>query len=225
MTDTIGWPTPHDAFRTAILAWEGTWQDDPNDAGNYAHGWNGSVRLVGTMRGVTPDVYAAYCDIDPAAVTAERMQADITPDVAADVGQTLFYVDPGFAQLTWSPLIAAAMDIGWGSGPAVAIRMLQSLTGAAADGVIGPQTRYAVDAYLEAHDIAAACDALADRRAAFYVAISPPGSQNARFRTGWLSRANWFRGCNPAFWAPWAGWSLPTPVASSGPAGLEVAQG
>ncbi|HKM62096.1 MAG TPA: putative peptidoglycan-binding domain-containing protein [Acidisphaera sp.] len=217
------WPTPHDSFSAAILTWEGTLEDDPNDAGNYAHGWDGSVRLVGTMRGVTPDTYASYLKIDPATLTAARMQSEISADVAANIELRLYYVDPGFSILTWSPLVAAAVDLGWGSGPMLAIRVLQSLAGAMVDGVIGPQTRHAVDAYVEANDIAAACDAFADKRAAFYRAISQPGSQNARFRAGWLNRANWFRPSNPAWWTAWAGWTMPVPVASSFlPAGMAV---
>ena len=105
----------------------------------------------------------------------------------------------------------------------MAIQMLQSLTGAVADGIIGPPTRHAVDAYVEANDIGAACDALAAKRAAFYMAISEPGSQNARFRAGWLNRANWFRPSNLAWWSAWAGWTMPAPVASSfQPAGTAV---
>ena len=220
---TINWPTPHDSFRAAILVWEGTWQDDPNDAGNYAHGWDGSVQLTGTMRGVTPDVYARYLGIDPATLTPAQMQAEITADVAANIASALFYVAPGFATLTWSPLVAAAVDFGWGSGPMVAIRILQTLVGAYGDGIIGPQTRHAVDAYMEANEIAAACDAFAEERIAFYNAISEPGSQNARFRTGWINRANWFRASNPTWWSPWASWEMPSPVASAfRPSGMAV---
>ncbi|MBV8523312.1 MAG: hypothetical protein JOY71_14515 [Acetobacteraceae bacterium] len=216
------WPTPFEEFRLAIETWEGTWEDSPYDSGNYAHGWDGSVRLVGTMRGVTPDAYAAYLKVDPATITAEQMQSEVTLDVAADIAVADYYRAPGFALLTWSPLVDVSVDIGWGSGPVLAIRMLQSLVCTHVDGILGPQTRHAVNAYVEAHGPAAACVGLAQRRIEFYMSISEPGTQNARFRQGWLNRADWFLPSNPVWWDRWKGWTMTVPVASKKPAGLHL---
>jgi peptide-methionine (S)-S-oxide reductase len=55
----MAFPTPREAIAFSILHWEGEWQNDPADSGNYAHAFDGTTRLVGTMRGVTPDAYAA----------------------------------------------------------------------------------------------------------------------------------------------------------------------
>ena len=63
-------PTPHDCLRDAILRWEGEWQADPNDSGNYAHCHDGTTKLIGTMRGVTPDVYAEFKGIDSCTLAA-----------------------------------------------------------------------------------------------------------------------------------------------------------
>jgi len=212
-------PTPLLAFETAIDRWEGKWQDDPNDGGNYAHGHDGSTRLVGTMRGVTPDVYADYLGVDPATVTADDMQEKVTLEFAAKIAVDKFYVGPKFHLLTWSPLVAIAMDIGWGSGPARAIRMVQELIGAGVDGGIGPQTAAMFGHYLEAHDIAEACDRLTQARSDFYISISQPGSKNAKFRGGWLNRAKWYLSTNatPCWWDAWRDWTLPAPVGTSRP--------
>src|SRR2546428_14059840 len=101
----MAFPTPHDCIASAIQRWEGEWQASSSDSGNYAHCRDGSTLLIGTMRGVTPDVYAEYKGIDPCALTPQIMQDEITLDVAADVGSKLFYVGPRFDRLTWSPLV------------------------------------------------------------------------------------------------------------------------
>jgi len=195
----MAYPTPNSCISGAIDRWEGLWQDLSSDSGNYAHCQDGSTKLIGTMRGVTPDVYARYKGIDPCSLTPQTMQADITLSVAADIGVTQFYVQPGFSRLTWSPLVEIALDIGWGSGPARGVKMLQQLVGAVVDGGIGPQTAAALDGYLDSHDIGEACEALTDMRVQFYMDISQPGTPNAKFRAEWLKRANWYRTTNAAW--------------------------
>lgn len=216
----MAYPTPIEAFQGAIARWEGGWQADPADSGNYAHCHDGTRRLVGTMRGVTPDVYAAFAGVDPCTLTAAGMQSTITLAVAAQIAVQGYYLAPRFQLLTWSPLVAIAVDIGWGSGPARAIRMVQQIVGATQDGGIGPQTATLLDHYLAAHDIAAACDQLTALRRDFYLSISQPGSPNARFRDGWLNRADWFLSTNPppCWWDAWRGWTPTAPAGSSRPA-------
>lgn len=212
-------PTPSEAFATAITQWEGLWQADPKDAGNYAHCHDGTRRLIGTMRGVTPDVYAAYAGVDPCSVSAIDMQTKVTLAVAAQIGVQNFYLGPKFNLLTWSPLVAIAMDIGWGSGPGRGIMLLQELVGATADGGIGSQTAALLDQYLAANDIATACDQLTELRINFYMSISQPGSPNAGYRAGWLNRANWFLSTNPSpcWWDAWRGWAPTAPPITSRP--------
>jgi lysozyme family protein len=215
----MSYPTPVEAFEAAIAKWEGLWEDDPSDAGNYAHCHDGTRKLIGTMRGVTPDVYADYFGMDPADVTAEDMQAKVTLEVAGQIAVKGFYLGPKFQLLTWSPLVAIAVDIGWGSGPARGIMMVQRLVGANPDGGIGPQTAALVDQYLVAHDIAAACDQLTQARVDFYMSISQAGTPNAKFRAGWINRADWYLSTNtsPCWWDAWAGWTMPVPAVTSRP--------
>ena len=218
-------PTPRDCLHAAIARWEGEWQDDPNDRGNWAHGWDGSVRRIGTMRGVTPDAFARHLGIDPASLTPDRMRAEITLAVAAEIGVAGYYRGPGFDCLTWGPLVEIAVDIGWGSGPMRAIRMLQRQIGAVADGVIGDQTAAALDVYLAAMasaraGIEGAVEALSGARADYYVAISRPGTGNEAFRRGWLRRAEWYRPANTAWWQGWRDWRPAVPARSARPLGL-----
>jgi len=216
----MSFPTPHDCIRGAIDRWEGLWQANTADSGNYAHCHDGTTKLIGTMRGVTPDVYAEDKGIDPCTLTSASMQNEITLDVAADIGVRFFYRAPRFNRLLWSPLVEMAVDIGWGSGPARGIKMLQQVVGAVVDGGIGPQTAEALEAYLEAHDIGAACETLTAARVQFYLDISQPGSKNAKFRAGWLKRANWYHTSNGDWWDRWRAWTVPTPAGSSQPVGL-----
>jgi len=212
-------PTPTEAFATAISQWEGLWQADPNDAGNYARCADGTRKLIGTMRGVTPDIYAAFQGVDPCSVTATEMQSNVTLELAAQIGVQNFFNGPKFNQLTWSPLVAIAVDIGWGSGPGLAVKMIQQLIGAVPDGAIGPQTAALLDQYLAANNIATACDQLTEARINFYLSISQPGSSNAGFRAGWLNRANWYLSTNPSpcWWDSWRGWAPTAPAVTSRP--------
>ena len=216
-------PLPQQSFRDAIEKWEAEWEDDSNDKGNYAHCWNGTTRLVGTMRGVTPDVYAKFRGVDPAAITAAAMRTEITLDVAAEIGVRMFYQQPGFCGLTWSPVVAIAVDVAWGSGVHLGVSMLQQVIGAVPDGNLGPQTGHALDASVEAHGADALCAAFVARRVAFYEKISAPGTTNARFRNGWMRRATWFSPANPAWWDPWRNWTMQDPVASKKPTGFPIA--
>lgn len=215
----MAYPTPKDAFALVIKTWEGEWSDHPNDSGNYVTLDDGTRRLVGTMRGVTASVFAAHRKISPESVTPAMMKKEVTLDLAASIFVDNYFRGGRMDRLPWSPFVEITADIAWGSGIGRAVRMMQETVGAHADGSIGPQTVEAVEGYLEATPIAEACDALADRRAAFYVAISQPGTKNAAFRKGWLNRANWARPSNSEWWSRWEGWTMPHPAGSSKPTG------
>ncbi|MBX9699276.1 MAG: hypothetical protein K2X74_07550 [Acetobacteraceae bacterium] len=215
----MAFPTPREAISFSIDRWEGKWQDDAADSGNYAHAQDGSVRLIGTMRGVTPDAYADYKGIDPGDVTVAMLKA-VTADLAADIAMKNYFNRYAFHTLLWCPLVDIAFDASFLSGPGRGIRMLQECVGASVDGGIGPMTREALELYLEATDIGDACNRLADIRNAFYMSISQPGTKNAKFRQGWLNRGNWARPANPEWWSRWKGWTMPHPAGSSKPTGL-----
>ncbi|HEY0418110.1 MAG TPA: putative peptidoglycan-binding domain-containing protein [Acetobacteraceae bacterium] len=213
-------PSPRDAIALCIKTWEGLWQNSPSDSGNYAHCTNGSTRLVGTMRGVTPDAYADFNHMDPCEVTPEMLQGDVTLDVAADIAMQNYFKRYRFNTLLWCPLVDIAFDAGFLSGPGRAVSMLQQLIGAKVDGGIGPQTAEALELFVEGTDIAEACDRFADLRIEFYKSISQPGTKNAQFRQGWINRANWARPSNKVWWSRWAGWTMPHPAGSSKPTGI-----
>ena len=211
-------PTPLSALADCIGRFEGLEQRNPNDSGNWVDCPGGS-KLIGTMRGVTPGAYAAFKRIDPCSLTLERMEAEITADVAAEIGLAGFYAGAGFDKLEWSPLVWIAVDIGWGSGPVKGIKMLQRLIGTPVDGVIGPMTVIAYEDYLLRNDIRDACAALAHQRAEFYKAISKPGSRNVDFLKGWLRRATYYspggvpedlrvdlQDSQDPWWPKWDGW-------------------
>lgn len=211
-------PTPHESFVDSISRWEGEWQADPNDSGNYVN-CNGVRKLVGTMRGVTAAVAARHFGINSCAITPEIMKDRVTLDVAAAIGLEGYYDRPGFDDLEWSPLVWVAVDIGWGSGPARAIKMLQTLIGANPDGTIGPQTQAAYARAIHERPIGDLVDALAKVRRDFYLSITEPGSKNRKFRKGWLRRAYYYttggNGETDPWWPKWAGW-LPSGGAETG---------
>ena len=217
------YPSPLSSFEEAIARWEGLYQDNPNDRGNYAHGHDGSVRLVGTMRGVTPDAYATFKCVDTVTVTPDIMRA-ITLGTAAQIAVSLYFVAPRLHLLQWSPALAIIADVCWGSGARRAISMLQQLIGVSQDGEVGPVTEHTLDAYLNEHPIDAACNALLSLRESFYINISRPGTKNAVFRNGWLNRARWFSTANSEWWRPWATWAPLQLTSTNRPIALPVSQ-
>lgn len=223
---------PEQAFREAILRFEGApvlrsgrvigktyWQSLDRDVGNWVIRPDGRRVKLGTMYGVTPGALATFLNIDAHTLTLDRMRA-ITLDEAVEIALSNFYRGPGFDRLPWSPLVEAACDFGWGSGPARAVKSLQRCAGAVADGVIGPATVAAVAAWTESVGWAAATDALAEARIAFYREIPARVSNDGKFTPVWIERAQWFRPANSAWW--WLGPSGPVVAPESAEAPREA---
>ena len=213
-------PTPRDAITLCIETWEGLWQANPADSGNFAHCQNGSTKLVGTMRGVTPDAFARFHGMDPCSVTETMLRGTVTSRMAADIAMRDYFEKYNFHTLLWCPIVDIAFDVSFLSGTGRGIKMLQELIGANIDGGIGPQTIEALEFFVESHDIKESCDRFADMRIAFYESISQPGTKNAQFRKGWTNRANWARPSNAGWWSRWDGWVMPHPAGSSKATGL-----
>lgn len=205
----MGFPTPLSALADAIAIFEGGFQDMPEDSGNWINCAEGR-RLVGTMRGVTPAALAQHLGIDKCSLTPGKMRSLVTAEVAAALGLKGYYDQPGFDDLEWSPLVEVAVDIGWGSGPQKAIKMLQQLVGAVVDGRIGPQTVAAYQRAIHARPMAELVDALSLARREFYIRISLPGDKDHKFQRGWLRRADYYttrgNGVDEPWWPKWAGW-------------------
>lgn len=194
--------TVDDVFSEAIGAFEGGFQAIPNDKGNWVTMPDGSRRLIGTMRGVTPGALAEYLGVPAHTITVEQIK-NVSHETAVDIGVKNYYHRPGFDKLPWCPLTEAVVDTGWGSGPARAARMLQQMVDTAADGIIGPLTIDAVWNFLLSNGHWSALDAFAARREAFYLRISRPGTSNAIFRNGWLRRARYYKSNNTEFTSKW----------------------
>jgi len=202
--------TPEQAFYDAIERFEGVplrngsklyWQTLARDVGNWVTDPAGRRIKLGTMYGVTPGALATFLNVPAHTITLDRMKA-VTLDEAVQIGLANFYRGPGWDRLPWCPAIEAAVDFGWGSGPARAIAVVQRLAGAVPDGTIGPATVDAVRAWL-ARGGDAATEALADARVAFYRAIPAHVSNDGKFTAVWIPRANWFRPGNRVWMQHW----------------------
>ena len=126
--------TPREAFMHAIDTWEGLFQDDPADVANWVNG-----KVIGTMRGVTPAALALFRGVPVGSITKDVMKS-ATLQEAADIGIRGYFRGVGFDRLPWVPATEVWVDIGWGSGPRLAVKKMQAMIGVADDGAIGPFT-------------------------------------------------------------------------------------
>lgn len=114
-----------------VVGREGTFDDDPQDDGNWTGGKQGAGELKGTKFGISA---AAYPNEDIQALTLERAK--------------LLYRHDYWDKLecdTWDPRVAFVLfDAAVNQGVDRAKRMLQRAVGVNDDGKIGPHTRSAV---------------------------------------------------------------------------------
>lgn len=196
-------PTPRDSLKHTIAKWEGLFQAYTWDPGNYVTMPNGTSRLVGTMRGVTPAVLAAHRGLRPWEVTEAIMQS-VTLDEAAEIGEMRFYRGTGLDLLPWGPATDVLVDIGWGSGPKQAILFAQRLAGEHDDGVVGPLTVAAYTRWVASVGWEQAVREVHRIRMDFYRLL---GRQNpAKYgppQPGWKNRADWMLPESAEWWAPW----------------------
>lgn len=197
--------TPVEAFKLSIEKWEGLYQADPADVGNVKLP-DGSV--VGTMRGVTPGAWAQFLNRPVRDITPQMMKA-ISLNDAARVYEQNYYRVPGLVQFEWGPSVDVVADIGWGSGPRRGIVALQSLSGAQADGAVGPKTIAAHKAWIAELGDAATIRALYNWRAAWYNLIVERHPTNRKFLKGWLNRAKW-QTIDTPWWEAWKNAPAPT---------------
>lgn len=189
--------TPQDAFREVIARWEGGFQAMPEDAGNYVDG-----KLIGTNYGVTPKALATYRGVPASSITRADIQ-NMPMEEAVAIGVSLYYEGPGFDRLPWCPATEVWCDIGWGSGPRVAIKNMQRMIGESPDGVIGPATIMAYRRWLAERTREGAVEQIAARRIEMYQEFVRQRPANAKFLGGWINRAKWFLPSNPTWWQTW----------------------
>lgn len=123
-----------DAALAETLLHEGGWAKHPDDPGGS------------TMRGITKETYEAYLG---RSVSDKELKA-IPDDHLRDIYKTLYWDKVRGDELP-SGLDMVVFDFGVNSGPARAIRHLQSVVGASPDGAIGPKTMAALNSYIGRH--------------------------------------------------------------------------
>ncbi|MCW5770416.1 MAG: hypothetical protein KIT16_02175 [Rhodospirillaceae bacterium] len=189
--------TPREAFMQAIDTWEGLFQDDPDDVANWADG-----KLVGTMRGVTPAALALFRGVPVGSLTKDDVKS-VSLQEAADIGMSHYYRGVGFDRLPWVPATEVWVDIGWGSGPVLAVKKMQAMIGVADDGAVGPFTLRAFTEWVRDHGHDGAVKAIHAWRRGFYERIVELRPSNRKFLKGWLRRADWYLPKNKDWWPRW----------------------
>lgn len=150
------------------LKHEGGWANNPNDPGGA------------TMKGVTHKTYAHYLGRD---VTHDELRA-ISDEHLADIYRKRYWNACHCDELP-DGLDLAVFDTAVNTGPAQAVRLLQRLVGAPADGAIGPKTIAAVNDYIVQHGLHALIEAYTEVRQRFYRQLPT----YVHFGEGWRKRA------------------------------------
>lgn len=151
-----------------VLAHEGGWSDHPADRGGQ------------TMYGITAETHRVARRLMPDLPTHVR---DLTKPQARAIYERLFWEDSLAHLLPW-PGSYLQFDAAIQHSPVRAIRFIQEVTGAAVDGVPGPETRRRIQDVT--HWGMAARDLLVVR-AIFYIRVLRTPSQHV-FAGGWANR-------------------------------------
>ena len=167
-----------------VLVSEGLYQDDIEDTGNVVKK-DGTV--LGTMRGITPKVYAKWVNKSVNDLTVEDMKS-ISEDTARDIYREEYWKKPKLDKLPEN-LQESVFDMYINAGGG-AIRALQRAAGmpeSEVDGSLGPKTLAAVEkAGLSANDYA-------DARIAYYQEVVRKNPLKKKYLNGWIRRANKYR--------------------------------
>lgn len=171
---------PMDNFQYALektLRWEGGYQDNPNDPGNF----NSAGVNIGTNMGISAPVLEAYMGTRP---TREDMLT-LSHDTAAEIYRRDYWSAVRAGEIINSDLAALIFDMAVNHGPASAVRAAQRAVGVKADGVMGPITLAALNRGNPARIIAAMVDA----RLNLYRQIVNRKPNMQVFYKGWVKRA------------------------------------
>jgi lysozyme family protein len=202
--------TPHAFAMDFIRRWEDGNSDDPvkthsldpADSGNWSTGVLGKGNLIGSQHGVTPAVLAVHRKV-PIGLITKAVMRDLTRQEAADIALERFYKGPNLHRLTWNAVTASIFDMGWGTGPGQAIKLLQRLVDApVVDGVLTPlggteRSYNALCGKYSAEFLAGAWWAVRD---AFYDLIIEQNPIKAKYAKGWDNRSDYFTPGNPEWW-------------------------
>lgn len=122
------------------LGEEGGFSQDPRDGGCYLSGRPGEGALIGSNRGISAVVLAAW--MHPTAPTAEAMRA-IGPQTVEAICRTLYW-QPINGERLPAGIDLMVLDHGFNAGVAAAARILQRCLGVISDGWIGDATLAAI---------------------------------------------------------------------------------
>ncbi|MDE1174507.1 MAG: glycosyl hydrolase 108 family protein [Parvibaculaceae bacterium] len=135
-----------------------------------------------TRFGITQSTLAKWrkCPVTPAEV------ASLSEGEARQIYESIYITEPGFSKIADDAVRVQAIDFGVNSGPGNAVKSLQGLLGLACDGVLGPKTQSAVNAF---PDQARLNINLAKARLKFLASIVHDSPGQAENINGWVSRA------------------------------------
>lgn len=173
---TKGRPVKVDRMIEALIEREGGYVNDPADSGGA------------TNYGITQQTLSAWRQKE---CTVDDVKA-LTPAEAAEIYRTHYYFAPGIDSLP-AAIQAHVMDIGVNCGPRTGVKMLQQAlnrlgAGVKEDGIVGPMTRDACNAY----DLARINNELVDVRIKFYEQLASRRPKDRKFLSGWKKRAKSF---------------------------------
>lgn len=152
-----------------LLEREGGYVDHPADRGGATN--------MGITQGTLSD-YRGY------PVTKDDVR-DLSRAEAAEIYRKKYWYEPGFHTLGHSHVFQEMLfDAAVHHGPARAIKLLQSALMLKADGIIGPQTRGAVNSMTDLH----LCCAFMAARVSFIGSIITKNHSQAVFAAGWANR-------------------------------------
>lgn len=135
-----------------------------------------------TFCGVTLATFRQYCKDKG----LSQMPQNLPFTLWADIFKSMFW-DRWKADAIISDKVAAALvDWTWVSG-ANGIKLPQKLLGVKADGVVGPCTLQAVNAWKDPDSL---FRLVQESRKAYHSRIAPPGSSNRVFLRGWNARVD-----------------------------------
>ncbi|NDV96397.1 peptidoglycan domain protein [Dysgonomonas sp. 521] len=157
-----------------ILKWEGGYVNDPDDLGGA------------TNKGITIATYRYYRRLKGYKKTTVSDLKNISHDEWTDVLKTLYWDKWRADDILSQPIANILTDWVWASG-GYGIKLPQKLLGVKADGIVGPVTLGAVNAYDDCREL---FGKIRQERIAFVERIVASRPANKKFRRGWLNRIN-----------------------------------
>lgn len=152
-----------------IRKWEGGYANDPDDKGGC------------TMMGVTIATYRKYYGKDKTCADLKK----ITDDEWLEIFKKGYWDCWKADEIKNQSIAQLCVDMGWGSGPKTAIKKVQAALGCKADGIVGPKTLAALNAYPSV----GVFRKLWSMRYSWLHQIAQSGN-NKKYLRGWLNRLN-----------------------------------